>query len=218
MRLLSRNEVLLMLKDNVSILDQLPPVLQEVDELIKIASIEDPILTELWLELKTLIDDQFIVTASENGLQRREKMHKLKVSNAESLESRRLRILSLYSDRSPYTKSYLYRYLNNLLGEGNYALAIDSDEDILDLEIEATFKELITIIEERLEQILPQSTLINLKRLVRIKTHVNIGNVGGVSSTIYPYSPKEIVAKNHFIFKSVTLAGDSITIYPEGVE
>ena len=203
-----------MLKDKVEILEQLPPILREIEELIKIANVEDPVLTALWLEIEKLVDNQFILTADDEGIKRREVMHRLKVSNTESLEARRLRLMALYSDELPYTRPYLKRYLDGLLGVNNYDLVVDPKNKLLELDIESTFKELISIIEERLEQIVPQNTLLNLRRLMRFKQISQLACLGGTETTIYPPISTSIHVDTPNFVSMVTLSGTDVTIYP----
>lgn len=106
----------------VDILSYLPPILHEIKELQKIASLENPSLERIWELTESLLGNQFILTLDERGADRYERMLGLVTGESETLETRRFRILSRYQEQAPYSFPVLKQLLDSLLGEENTSL------------------------------------------------------------------------------------------------
>ncbi len=79
------------------IADLWPPIMQELREFQKIAEIENVFFEKLWQEIENIVDDQFIQTATEKGIARREKMLKVVPFADDTLETRRFRVQGLWN-------------------------------------------------------------------------------------------------------------------------
>lgn len=147
----------------VDILSYLPPILHEIKELVEIASIENPVLSSLWEEIEQSLDDQFVVTASERGIARYEKMLKLNVPATDSLETRRFRVLTRYQEQAPYSYKVLKQILDSLLGEGQYKVERDVAAKTLKVKIELTVKGMFEAVVVMLERITPQNMVLTVE-------------------------------------------------------
>lgn len=77
-------------------------------------------------ELEKLKDNQFILTATEEGIAQREREFAIIPNLAkEDLAFRRQRVLNRNTTKPPYTLEYLVLKLDDLLGAGNYEVLID---------------------------------------------------------------------------------------------
>jgi len=99
--------------------------MQELKEFQKIAEIEEPFFERLKQEIKNTVDDQFISTATEKGIARREKMLKVVPFADDTLETRRHRILLKYLDQLPYTYRRLLQYLASI--SSNFKVTLNND-------------------------------------------------------------------------------------------
>lgn len=148
----------------VDVLSYLPPVLNEIKELVEIANVENPVLNDLWQEIENALNNQFVLTVNEdkNGATRYEKMLKLAVPATDTIETRRFRLLSRYQEQVPYTYKVLQQVLDSLLGEENYDLTRDVADKWLDVKIELTVKGQFEAVEVMLERITPQNMILTV--------------------------------------------------------
>lgn len=107
------------------VLSYLPPVLQDVYEMQAVSQAENSELSRLWQGAEDAMNDQFVETATENGVSRWEKMLLLSPKGTDTLPERKFRIQSALSGRLPFTVWALREQLDGLCGPGNYALTVD---------------------------------------------------------------------------------------------
>ena len=105
----------------------LPEVLKNVREFNSIAEVEQAEIEKLWCEIENILNDQFIESATENGVKRFEKILKLVPKATDTLEKRKFRILTRFNEQIPYTMSTLDSKLKTLCGENGYTLELVSD-------------------------------------------------------------------------------------------
>lgn len=107
------------------VLSYLPPVLQDVYEMQAAAQAENSELSRLWQGAEDAMNDQFIDSATENGVSRWEKMLLLYPKDTDTLPERKFRVQSVLSGRLPFTVWALREQLDSLCGPGNYELTVD---------------------------------------------------------------------------------------------
>jgi hypothetical protein len=105
-----------MIRD-VDLIQYLPPIIQEYTEMQRIAAAENPEFHLVWEADERIRDDLFIVTATEQGLKRFEKILGIYPSSQDTNESRRGRILSRWNDMLPYTLKALWGKIAVLAGD-----------------------------------------------------------------------------------------------------
>ena len=88
----------------IDLLGYLPDVLKDTKEMQAIMAAEMPEIQALWQACEDVLNDQFIVEATENGVARREKMLGISPFATDTLDDRKFRILSRYNEQLPYTR------------------------------------------------------------------------------------------------------------------
>lgn len=169
----------------VDILSYLPPILHEIKELQRIASLENPSLERVWELTESLLNNQFILTLDERGASRYEKILGLVAGESESLETRRFRILSRYQEQAPYSYPVLKQLLDSLLGEGKYELTRSTSEKWVRVKLELTVSRQFEIVEVLLERVTPQNMLLYVE--VRYNQH----------STLARFTHAQLAAYTH---------------------
>lgn len=106
-----------------------PRYLQELVEFQQIANAEQPEFEKAVSDVKSAADDFFLVSLSEYGCERWEKILGLSVEPGDTLQDRRDRILIKYLDQLPYTFRTLLKYLSTVSEE----FAVTLDENSYDL-------------------------------------------------------------------------------------
>lgn len=154
----------------IDFLGYLPQIFKQVEEIQAIAHVETPILEGLWQAIEDILNDQFIVTATDSGLSRQEKMLKLNVPATDTIETRRFRLLSRYQEQAPYTNKVLKQLLDSLLGEGKYYYERNVAEKWLTVKLELTVKGQFEAVELMLERITPQNMILKVE--LRYNQHI----------------------------------------------
>lgn len=147
----------------MTILDLWPPILQEIREFQKIAEIEDVDLEALRQELENIVDDQFIQTATERGIARREKILRVTPFADDTLDSRRFRIRGLWNEKLPYTYRTLIEKLDNLCGADGYVITLDEGEYSLNVKVELTARRMLDAVSETAKRMLPANIAVTVE-------------------------------------------------------
>jgi hypothetical protein len=119
-----------------SIQEYWPSILKEIREFVELSKAENPELKKVWEETNQLMDDQFISTATEKGIARREKMLGIVPFADDTLESRRFRIQARWNETLPYTYQALVDKLNFLCGESGYIIHLETKDYHLLIKLE----------------------------------------------------------------------------------
>lgn len=105
----------------VDLLSYLPPLIQEYKEIKKITEAENPEFQLLWDADELVRNSIFILTATEQGLKRFEKLLGIYATPDDTIESRRNRVLTRWMDAIPYTYRYLIGVIT-VLTNGNFEI------------------------------------------------------------------------------------------------
>ena len=195
-----------------------PLVLQEIEELQKIANTENIEIDELKESVSNLIDDQFIETATEKGIRRRERLLGITPSRLDDLEYRRFRVLVRWNDRLPYT----YRVLKNRLDQifkDNYKLEILHDQYLLIIEVNTFNWQIYSNIVEEIRKMAPANMVIQSSLVQKVEGGFFVGGamLVGEEITVYPWSETELTGTGKvYIATGHSTGVDIITLYPRG--
>jgi len=113
----------------------IPQVLQGNREYKMIMDAEDPEFQLVFDTSEVLLDDLFIPSATSEGLKRFEKILNVKPSSQDTIETRRLRVLTRWNDKIPYTWNALKEKLDVLCGKDNYVLDLENNIYTLNIEV-----------------------------------------------------------------------------------
>lgn len=97
---------------DINIREKFPNYYDNVLEIDTLSEAEQQLLSQLRDELYSLINNQWVLTADLSGISRYEKMLNIVPSAEDSEDFRRDRILNRLNQVSPYTITYLVRWLN----------------------------------------------------------------------------------------------------------
>lgn len=133
---------------------------KEFDAIMTIA--EDPEMTVAWDAADNLINDQFILDATENGVSRMEKIMKIVPRATETLDSRKFTLLTKTSEQPPFTMTALKRQLETLCGKGNYEVIRDANTKSLRVLVGLVASSSFDDVAILLERIVPANMVIDL--------------------------------------------------------
>lgn len=149
-----------------------PSVLQEIEEFKELANTENIEINGLKESITNLIDDQFIQTATERGIARREKIYKITPFADDDLESRRFRVLARENDKLPYTYKVLINKLNQLCGEDGYLMSRNLGDYTLNIKIELTKKRMFDEVDKLVRRMAPANLVITVE--LRYNQHLTL--------------------------------------------
>lgn len=156
------------------IMDLWPPIMQELREFQKIAEIEEAFFERLKQEIQNIVDDQFIQTATERGIVRRERMLKVSPFADDTIETRRFRVQGLWNDKLPYTYRVLLERLDSLCGPDGYVMELNAGEYSLNIKIELTKKRMFDEVVRITRHMVPANIVITIE--LRYNQHLTLAN------------------------------------------
>ena len=98
----------------VELRNHLPNFIKEYREINKILEVENPYFQKAIDETEKILNNLFIVSSDEKGIERYEKMMGIIPLETDTLESRKSRVLTRWYAALPYTWFFLIRKLNSL--------------------------------------------------------------------------------------------------------
>lgn len=133
----------------------LPPVLRGVREIEAIMAAEQPDVALLWRAAEDALDNQFLESATEHGIARRESMLTIVPFSSDTLDDRRFRLQTRYNENIPYTRRGLMLLLEALCGREGYDIAFKTEALTVDVKVALVAKKQTLAVAEMLERILP---------------------------------------------------------------
>lgn len=104
----------------------LPKMYQDIIDFVEITKTEDAEIQNLEEAMELLFSNQFVMTADETSIKRREDILLIKADpSTESMDFRRKRIINRYSTKPPFSRRYLQERLDFLIGKGRAITAVD---------------------------------------------------------------------------------------------
>ena len=104
------------------LVDYIPAVLR--DMLSPVAAAQQTEVEILWQACDATLDDQFLSTATQNGVQRWENILDITPKGTDTLDIRRFRIQTRLNEQLPYTWNRLCQSLTALCGQGEYTISM----------------------------------------------------------------------------------------------
>lgn len=153
----------------IDLLGHLPPVLRDYREMRAIMEAERPEVEALWSAVEDCFDDQFIATATKQGIVRREAELDIVPFATDTLEDRRFRVLARYNESIPYTRVRLRQLLDGLCGPDGYEVRFLTGDFTVDVKVDLGVKKQFQVVEELLERQLPYNMA--FKVTLKYNTH-----------------------------------------------
>lgn len=137
----------------------LPEVIRDVEEFKELTHVEESVVRKQWQAAEDCMDDQFIVTSTRSGIERRESMLGITPYATDTLDDRRFRLLSRYNENLPYTRRALKQILDTLCGADGYSLVFDTGSFTVRVRVALTVKKQEAEVYKFLERVLPYNMM-----------------------------------------------------------
>lgn len=147
------------------LLEMLPAYYGDIKEFRELTKTQSKELDNVDQALQQVEDDMFVLTSSEEAIERREKMFRILADpSVEDLPFRRQRIVSRQSTRQPFTERFLASQLEILTGGKNrYSIKVNSEKFELNIVTQIGMQGGIDELWFMLERTVPLNMVINTK-------------------------------------------------------
>lgn len=176
-----------MYKYERKLIDYLPNVLKDIEDYKAVLNESSQIEIGLIFDsLENAINDQFVETATVNGVKRYEKILGINSKSSYSLDERKTAILIKMNEQLPYTLPVLKNQLNNICGEGFYDIELDYDNYYLKVSLGLKSKNSYDDVVSLLKRIVPANIL--LETVILYNQHKMLSR----------YTHKELAKNTHY--------------------
>ena len=155
--------------NNRKLIDYLPPFMQEYQEMRHIMKTEQSEIEALWAACDDAINDQFVQTATENGVKRWEDIYGITPKDTDTLDERKFRLLTRISQELPYTTKKLAKTLSTICGIKNYSLTTDWHNHHIGVKLALTNQNNYQEVVELLKKMLPANQTYDVQ--IMFNTH-----------------------------------------------
>ena len=152
------------------LIDYLPPIMQEYEEIQKICNADQLIKDRLWNDIDLTYKDLHLDTQSPHMASMWEKTLNITPLATDSLETRTSRIKAKIQESLPYTYRTLKRLLDSVLSGTEYRLDIDYDNFILSVKARDEGNALLSEVESLIDGIVPAHIIMQIGHL--FNTHL----------------------------------------------
>ena len=147
---------------NRSLPEYLPGVLRVVREFKSIMAAEEPEIAMLYDGIGDALKDQFVLTATENGIARREKIYRIVPKATLTPDERKFTLLARMAEQLPYTVRMLIRMLSQLCGPEGFALSLDCANYMVSVLVALTAVNNVSDVENLLKRVCPANLVISV--------------------------------------------------------
>lgn len=144
------------------LIDYLPPFIQEYKEIKAIMGAEQGSIETVWTDAKNVLADQFVQSATENGIAQYEKILGITPKGTYTLDERRFNVLARMNEQLPYTMKQLHSSLTSLCGKDGYALKLDTDNYNLIVKLALSNENNVEAVESLLYKMIPANIVNNV--------------------------------------------------------
>ena len=167
------------------LIDYLPEIMQEIREIKVTIAAQQPEFVKVWNETHHALLDQFVCTATENGIARWEKILSIIPKGSQSLDTRRFRILTRLNEKLPYTAKTLAQQLESLCGKNGFSLTLNHDNYAVFVMVNLIAKNNFEDVRRLLNGVVPANMTIDLKQ--KYNDHMDVALITHKSLSRYSY-------------------------------
>lgn len=182
---------------DVDLIKYLPLFVAEYEEIQEITETENPEFRLAIKKVDQAKENQFIISADEEGISRFERLLGIRPKEKADLEDRRKEILARWNDVSVYTYKGLILRLNQLLGIGNYEIYPRFDD--YELELEYRNK---TGFESYIREIIPANIALSTQLAIVSESKFSVASISGEHIVISQPALDDLIIDRPFIVRA----------------
>lgn len=167
--------------------------ISKIKEFDELGNAEDVDIIDIKQEITKLLDDNFISSATEKGIARREKMLKIQPFADDTIESRRFRVGVNWNNQLPYSYRQLESKLSNLVGKDGYVITLNSGAYTLNLKINLGQKRMLQDAGKVVKNMAPGNLIITVE--LQYNRHMDLAR----------FTHAQLATKTHFQLREEVL-------------
>lgn len=140
----------------------IPTVLKEVKQYQALTYAEQPEIFSLFDGIQIVLNNQFVQTSTEIGVERWEKILNIVPKATYTLDERKFTILSRLAEELPFSYRMLEQILDKLCGENGYWMELNHDSYELTVKVALVAKNNFDDVGRLLNRVVPVNLIINL--------------------------------------------------------
>lgn len=145
------------------LIDYLPLFVQAYAEIKAIMNAEQVNVVKAWADAEDAMNDQFILDATENGVNRWESMLGITPKAIFTLDERKFQILAHLNKQLPYTLEALNYALTTLCGQDGYRLKLVPDKYELTVKLALKNENNMDAVRDLLENMVPANIICSIQ-------------------------------------------------------
>lgn len=154
-------------------IEYLPLYMRSFAEIKAIMNAEQSVVEKAWIDSDNLLNDQFVVDATSDGITRWESILGIKPKANFTLDERRFFILARLNEQLPYTKETLENALTSLCGADGYTLKIDSNKYEMVVKLAIDNENNVSAVVDLLDKMIPANMV---KNVMLFNTNLILGD------------------------------------------
>jgi hypothetical protein len=170
------------------LLDYLQNVLKRVREYQALTSGEQPEIFRLNDNINVVLNNEFVQSSTEYGVERWEKLLEIMPPAGQSLDDRKAVILLRLLERLPFTYRQLISFLNSNIGENLYTVDLYPDDYRLTVILAIAVEALYDPVMAMLRRVVPANIILDLQ--INYNKHNYVGEF--LHEELHPYTHWQI--------------------------
>ncbi|WP_324824980.1 putative phage tail protein [Sinanaerobacter sp. ZZT-01] len=146
----------------IKLVNYLPQIMGEILEFKELTEAETTEMVKLYHAIQLVADDQYVESATENGVKRWESILKILPKGTDLLEERKFRIVTRLNEKLPYSYRMLLQQLETICGKSGYTVELKEDEYKLIVKVALTVKSNFDDVDLLLHRVVPANLVIDL--------------------------------------------------------
>ncbi len=187
----------------MKLIEYLPEYEKGYEELVKIFESTEPELHELNKEIEKLSNNQFVVTADENGIKRFEKLVNIFDGPEYQIEERRKRVIVRWNEDIPYTYIALKRQMDRLCGEDGYIMDLYHNEYLLEIYIKIIVKDMYFEVVELLKRVMPCNIDTRVYILNNKHKTFEVFKIREIQKFRHRELKEEFISRKHYLYQNI---------------
>lgn len=164
-------------EQRMKLLEYLPDFMKQFHDIREIMQAEDKEMDRADAGIQKALDSAFIEDCDEYGIRKYEALLGLVPDPMDSIDQRRARVLSRWTDNLPCTYRFLLKKLDTLCGTGNYTVDKDLENYFIRVGVLQASSGSVGDVEEMLEKLLPMNICYEVHEERPISGGIYIGAV-----------------------------------------
>lgn len=148
-----------------NLIDYLPLYMQEYDEIERIMEAEQSECDNAYEGLELVWNNQFLFSATDEGLKRWEKMLGVTPKADDTFQERRFRIYALLNQELPYTYNKLAETLTTLCGTSDWQVDLNTSSCTVDVKLGISNHKNMATVQEILKKMIPANMVVTITLL-----------------------------------------------------